>query len=211
MTHAGINLPQTGIEANAASSRRHLRAENLSPKTTKTCGEAIDSRAAFESPSGLKGVLIIRIQPESFVQRIQRLIVLTHPGMGERQPQPGVGEVGVQCHLSLEHVQGILVAPQAKQREAQSVKGGQLFGIEPQGLLEEFGGRLHLTGLEKGRHLIRSSRARLPHGRRRPGLIAACTAGQGQRRDEEPTCQGPPGPQGDGLRALPVAHHAIRT
>ena len=47
---ARIILPQTEIEANETSFRRHLRAENLSPKTAKTCGEAVDQSAM--APAG---------------------------------------------------------------------------------------------------------------------------------------------------------------
>ena len=73
MTQARIILPQTDIEANATSFRRHLRAENLSPKTTKTYGEAVDQLAGFLRERGMPGRLahIRREHVESFIEHLR--------------------------------------------------------------------------------------------------------------------------------------------
>ena len=72
MPQTRIILPQTDIGANATSFRRHPRAENFSPKTAKTCGEAIDQFADFLRERGMPGRLahIHREHVESFIEHL---------------------------------------------------------------------------------------------------------------------------------------------
>ena len=72
MTQAGIILPQTDIATNAPSFSRHIRAENLSPKTAKTYCEAVDQFARFLSDQGMPAALphIRREHVESFIAHL---------------------------------------------------------------------------------------------------------------------------------------------
>ena len=72
MAQTEIILSQTDIAANAPSFSRHLRAENLSPKTAKTYGEAVDQFARFLSNQGMPAALphIRREHVESFIAHL---------------------------------------------------------------------------------------------------------------------------------------------